>query len=309
MKNYLYFIILNYNSKQLTIDLVHTLEALISSYTFLSYSTIIVVDNNSDDKEALTVYFENNELHHSILLINTLNSGYAAGNNIGLKYAYEEFSKEKKKDNSIWGGVFILNPDIVIQDVGILDFLVKLLKANKKMAMIGPKVLLPDGTTQGPFRERSGWCLVIKRFGWPVSRIFTKLYRKLSLKICKYRKVYAIVGCFFLSDLEKFYSIDFFDENTFLYYEENILAERYRKYNWYVGYTPFVSVLHNHSYHFNPPQSKYYNESEQYYISCLQETKLLKKLLIYSKKYEKFRINIKRHIISWIKSIFNVKKK
>ena len=27
-----------------------------------------------DDKEALTVYFENNELHHSILLINTLNS-------------------------------------------------------------------------------------------------------------------------------------------------------------------------------------------------------------------------------------------
>lgn len=51
-----------------------------------------------------------------------------------------------------------------------------------------------------------------------------------------------------LVDLEAMESVDWFDENTFLYAEEQILSEKLQKNGYKVLYLPYVSVLHYHGF-------------------------------------------------------------
>ena len=44
----------------------------------------------------------------------------------------------------------------------------------------------------------------------------------------KYSYVEAVSGCFFMIKSEALKRVNYFDENVFLYYEENILGEKLR---------------------------------------------------------------------------------
>ena len=57
----------------------------------------------------------------------------------------------------------------------------------------------------------------------------------------------VLSGCFFLVKSDVMKNIDYFDENTFLYYEENILATKIKKYE-YNAYVSLDNIIyHNHS--------------------------------------------------------------
>jgi len=57
----------------------------------------------------------------------------------------------------------------------------------------------------------------------------------------------VVSGCFFMMKSKTLEKIDYFDENTFLYYEENILAKKLhdRKLNLMVCND--IIIIHNHS--------------------------------------------------------------
>lgn len=77
-------IILNYNSWQLTIDFI---ENEISKIELPERTQIVVVDNCSPN-ESMEQLKKWNVAHQKFILIqNEKNTGYAAGNNVGLRWA------------------------------------------------------------------------------------------------------------------------------------------------------------------------------------------------------------------------------
>jgi len=60
-------------------------------------------------------------------------------------------------------------------------------------------------------------------------------------------KVDVVSGCFFLIRSTVLKEINFLDENTFLYYEENILSKKIKELNKDIVINNNVLVVHNHS--------------------------------------------------------------
>lgn len=63
------------------------------------------------------------------------NAGYAAGNNIGMRYAYNKGYKY----------AWILNNDIIIDDVQIITKIIDVFEKDSSVAVVNPDIYAPDG--------------------------------------------------------------------------------------------------------------------------------------------------------------------
>jgi GT2 family glycosyltransferase len=113
-------IILTYNAESYIAD---CLDSILNN----NYSTIlcIVVDNDSKDKTIDIVQ----KYYPSVYIIkNSKNLGFAAGNNVGIKYLL-------LKNNISY--ILILNPD-TLADKHLISELVKVMETNPSIAVSGP---------------------------------------------------------------------------------------------------------------------------------------------------------------------------
>ncbi|MCX7737850.1 MAG: glycosyltransferase [Hydrogenothermaceae bacterium] len=103
----------NYKSYKDVLELAKSIDE--NDYKNVDF---IVVDNSEDEIEyenlsvGLEDIFKNSNKNYSVL--KNVNSGYAGGNNLGIKFALEELNVDY-----IW----ILNPDTVITSGSILELL------------------------------------------------------------------------------------------------------------------------------------------------------------------------------------------
>lgn len=218
-------VILNYNDYENTIKMLNQIK----DYSCLS--KIVVVDNcSTDDSVSKLKEYENKKI---ILLEASKNLGYAAGNNLGLKYLEENTGCEI---------AVISNPDVIVLE-SVLKELIHDMKTHDQIAFLGPKILENGHISKG----------------WKFPTFFSELisninfFGKYSHKLLKYKEEYyqekltevdVIHGCFFLGRIKSFKKIHYFDPHTFLYYEENILAHKAREKHlkFYVDTT--LSVTH-----------------------------------------------------------------
>ena len=107
--------ILNYGTYDLTINLIKQLH---SNLNYQSYD-IMVVDNCSPN-ESSKVLEENSKVLNYIFYANKNNAGYAAGNNIGIRYGI----------NHGYEYTWILNSDVEIQERNVLDHMVAYMENN-----------------------------------------------------------------------------------------------------------------------------------------------------------------------------------
>lgn len=114
-------IILNFNSYKQTIECIKSVKNI----TYPNYK-IIVVDNNSKDDSVLMIKSCFPEI---ILLKSEENSGYASGNNLGIKFALD--------DNSEF--LCILNNDVAV-DKNFLEPVIETLINDKQAAAAGPSI-------------------------------------------------------------------------------------------------------------------------------------------------------------------------
>lgn len=120
-------IILSYNGKQLTLDCIAS--CLEGDYP---EQTLVVVDNHSQDgsAEAVRAGFDEEIKRKKIVLIqNDTNLGFAGGNNVGIKWAFDQ-----KMDF-----VFLLNNDTVV-DRSCVSNLVAAFDEDPTTGMAGPKI-------------------------------------------------------------------------------------------------------------------------------------------------------------------------
>lgn len=217
-------VILNYITYQLTLSLVKEIK---EKLIYDSYD-ILVVDNASPNESA-KILKERADKEGYIFLKNEENGGYAKGNNIGIRYAI--------KEGYLY--TWILNNDVKITDRYILEKLVVAMQKFSNVGITGPKIIDINENVVPPYVNRlSLWDMTL-------GIVNTKKSRYLSIN--SERNVYRVYGCCMLLRNNMMKQIDCMDERTFLYCEEEILAERLRKIGGIVYYVPSTQIMHMES--------------------------------------------------------------
>lgn len=218
-------IVLNYNDSLETVKFVNN----IINYNVVK--EVVVVDNGSTDESIK----ELKKLDNVKLIILNNNRGYAAGNNAGLKYLYEQDC-----DNYI-----ISNPDIIINKRNLIDFIAHM-NADSSYHLFGPTIE-EHGAINNGWKQRT--------IEYDIHDNYPIINRLFKNRI-KYRKSYykgaitavdCISGCFFGIKKEVIDKLGFLDEGTFLYYEEDILCAKAKAAGLLACVLNNVKVTHNHS--------------------------------------------------------------
>ena len=217
-------VILNYGTFDMTINLIKELQAYLE---YDNYS-IMVVDNCSPNESAVVLADKSQEMNF-IFYANKTNAGYAAGNNIGIRYGIEN-----GYDYS-----WILNNDVNLREKNVLSHMVEIAEKNKHIGCIGPMIYTLDGSICAPYCRRPSFWSMTGGIG------VEKKYRQQFIK--QSREVYRVYGCCMLLKNKVMTAIDCMDERTFLYGEEDILAERMLAKGYTSYYDADVSVTHKES--------------------------------------------------------------
>lgn len=202
----------------------------------------------------------NNNEGNIYVIHNPENSGYAKGNNIGVRFVNNHFDVDY---------LLISNNDIVFQQDDVVEKLIDKLNELPDAAVIGPKVVGLDGKCQSPYWYIPFWREMLL---YPFERFipFLKL-KRYSHDDATEGYYHHVMGCFFVIELKDYWECGMMDENTFLFYEEWILADRLNSIGKKEYYFPGARVLHNHGFSMSKMEKKlirrdFYLESGLYYF-------------------------------------------
>ena len=250
-------VILNYNDYKTTRIMLDTIK----SYRIIDH--IVVVDNNSKDHSYdLLKEYESDKID---VIKAEHNKGYSYGNNIGCKHLIKKYKVDY---------VIVSNPDIIVESE-VITAMKKEMDKNDDITVLSPVIHELDHLQRGwklptYYGEMITICNTKQRFHKKYGLYNEEHYNT------KLSKVDVVSGCFFMIRAKVLKSIGYFDEGTFLYYEENILGNILKKkgYNTYV--LNDVSCIHNLSVSVD----KSINKINKYKI-------LVHSLMYYERKYNR----------------------
>ena len=251
---------------------------------------IQVVDNASPNESAEYLSKNLSGIENVSFYANNENSGFAKGNNVGLRLL--------KKHNVDYA--LILNNDVRF-DLSVLDRLISVYDEVKDAGVIAPLQKLPNGELE-VFET-----LNCKNFLYDLSS-FTYFIRKFRKKwqykentvYKNLQKVDIVPGCFLFIDYNLFENASFFDESTFLFWEEHFLYKKMEQ----AGKSNYLlldcSYIHDHSKTINQEyvqlgQFKLYRDGLIAFTKKYRSLPFIKCLLINIMfNYTALRINIKK---------------
>lgn len=247
-------VILNYNTLKETIECVKSIvKTTISNYK------IYIVDNNSLDNSYVSLcnLYSNSKV--IVVLQSKINGGYSAGNNIGIKNALNEGAK----------AILLSNSDVIYYENSI-DKLYQYLIAHEEIGIIGPKILLSDGSIQKSPRKNYTFLNYI--LGKKPFKYFDYKQRlkEVYFENYEYDKELIFMGlvsgcCIGLS--KKYFELcGLLDEGTFLYFEEAIIAIKAKNKNLYTCVLPNSVVMHKCSLSIGN-QNSAFSRFHRYYSS------------------------------------------
>ncbi|MBB6454507.1 GT2 family glycosyltransferase [Salirhabdus euzebyi] len=192
----------------------------------------LIFDNNSEEeyRNRLREYQD-----FADITFNKENNGFGFGHNFNLLSAKEDY-------------FLVFNPDIILTRKN-LEEMINIMDHDETIALLVPKVLNADGTTQHLIRDRVSVFDYFLRFV-PfkfVKRIFNKrleTYECRRIENSRMTDIRIGSGCFMLIRGNDFKEINGFDDRYFMYFEDYDLCLELKKRGKRVVYTPFSSVVH-----------------------------------------------------------------
>ncbi len=229
-------IVVNYNEAENTVKYVKK----ISEYE--NVHKIVVVDNASTELNGLDVLKEvQNE--KVVMVESKKNGGYGYGNNFGVRYLEEQ--------NEIYDYIIVSNVDIAIEESAI-ERCLQVLEDDEKIAIAAPRMVnaAHQPIRRSAWKMRTFWLDVIHSTRF-LEAIFYKKLRAGEYSEKEYGQkileVEAISGAFFIVKYPIFKEIDMFDENVFLFYEEDILAKKIEEKQYKIVSVNDVQFVHYES--------------------------------------------------------------
>lgn len=221
-------VVVNYNDYKNTINFIDSIK----DYGVID--KIVIVDNCSTDN---SFKFLKEICDDKIVLLkNSSNKGYGSGINMGSRYLIDNYDVRS---------IIVSNTDIIFNSESDIVKLISFL--HDDIALVGPNVLENGGVNRG-WKIPSVWDDVLLNI--PI------IHRKLRKNLLFYDEscfngkttvVEALSGCFFVIRADALKKVDFFDENMFLYYEENVIGKKLMNKNYVSLIVNDVTVIHNHS--------------------------------------------------------------
>lgn len=237
------YVILNYNDND---DLFHMLP-LLEKQT--QEATFIIVDNNSIEKNYAEIkrwvegknsyYITDKELFYQgkfeknkryYLVRNSIDAGFSGGNNVGFRVA------------SLLGIKFALlvSPDVYIQNMSYMEIMLNYMQSEENIVVAGSDIIGLDNLHYSPqnmptFSEEFFWLFYH--------------FKDASIRKFNYTHVISdekLHGCCMLFDVAFLKSINYLDENVFMYCEEPILTRRVQKAGGDLLYISDICALHAH---------------------------------------------------------------
>lgn len=249
------FVILHYRTLNLTQACIESIIRLDGGRA----AEVVVVDNGSPDDSGplLKQLYEDNEM--VTVILGKENVGFANGNNLGYRYAREKLKAEC---------IVVTNNDVLFHQKQFLSMLRKWME-QRTAAVIGPDIVTPEGSHQNPFRARLRTLPEVNK-AIVVKNVFllyfylkkslhlekrTHILEKLFDRKSKFRR--NSINCeeeqrdivlqgaclIFLPEYVKAEE-DAFCRETFMYGEEEILADFCQKKGYLMIYTPQLRVTH-----------------------------------------------------------------
>jgi N-acetylglucosaminyl-diphospho-decaprenol L-rhamnosyltransferase len=190
----------------------------------------IVVDNGSTDGTADLV----RERFPGIRLVEQANRGMGAGNNAGMRLASGRY-------------FLLLNSDAWVVD-DAADALVRFADEHPRAAVVGPRLLNPDGSLQRSARRfPTLWRLATEylflRKLAPRSRALNAFYEG-GFDHDEPRELDWLFGACLLVRREAADEVGLFDEDFFMFSEETDWCFRFRRAGWQVWFFPGADVVH-----------------------------------------------------------------
>jgi len=221
-----FIIILNYNG-------LEVLKKCLTSSFKIDYPNfeIVIIDNNSSDG---SLEMAKTNFSKAIFIKNEANLGFAAGNNVGIKFALERAADF----------VLILNNDVEVEK-NFLTQLMDNMAENQKIGIASPVIF--DAQTKEIWFSggRIDW--------WRVKTIHEK-----KIQTEKIFSSQIITGCAMLVRAAVFQKIGLLDESFFLYWEDADFSLRAKKAGFQNVVIPASWVYHYEKSRANPENKTYW---------------------------------------------------
>lgn len=223
-------IIINYRTPQLVIDCLKSLENQVE----IGYDRVIVVDNASGDNsvELLQQTLTDHQWFSWVqILPSSVNGGFSAGNNLGIKAIEAE-------------AYLLLNSDTIVRP-GAISSLLHAWKTHPKAGLISPRLEWPDSTPQiSCFRYHSPLSQLIDA---AATGIITKLFQKYDVPMevsnTPLEPEWTSFACVLIRR-EVIQQIGFMDEGYFMYFDDVDYCRRVNQAGWQILHWPEARVVH-----------------------------------------------------------------
>ncbi|NLT43098.1 MAG: glycosyltransferase family 2 protein [Anaerolineae bacterium] len=194
---------------------------------------VVVVDNASGDGTE----YEVRKCYPWVSLVQTgANLGYAAGVNRGIAATSKPY-------------VLVLNPDTRLA-MGALPALRRLVERDPSIAVVGPRLMKPDGARESSLRSFPTLTTLFVE-STPLKRLplLSRVVRRYQLEDRSDAHVQAVDwvwGAAFLVRRQALLEAGGLDETYFMYSEEVDLCRRLQALGWAVVFEPAAVVIHHH---------------------------------------------------------------
>ncbi|WP_100528484.1 glycosyltransferase family 2 protein [Paenibacillus sp. GM1FR] len=221
-------IIVNFNTRQLTLDCLASVYASQTSYQY----EVIVIDNASHDGSVEAI----REVYPDVQLIaNQNNTGFAVANNQGMEVAKGRY-------------ILLLNSDTVVQP-DTLHTMIYFMDRHPEMGASGCKVILPDGSLDKACKRGFPTPSASFYYAFGISRLFPdrpkfNQYQLGHLSPDDEYPVDCLVGAFMLVRRETIDQVGGLDETFFMYGEDIDWCYRIKEAGWGIFYYPRTYIVH-----------------------------------------------------------------
>ena len=221
-------VIVNYNDYKTTKRLIDNIK------DYKIFDKIVIVDNKSSDNSLKELKkLENKRI---VVIDSGKNKGYSYALNVGCKYLIDKYKECK---------IIVSNSDIIIQNENDIKDLFELVKGTN--VIVGPTIIEGNNLNRG-------W--IVPKPMDDVAMNILGLYKKYQKRHLMYQdsyynkdisKVGTVSGCFFAISSKHLEEMGYFDENVFLYYEENIMGVKTKDLGKNIIVANNIDVIHDHA--------------------------------------------------------------
>lgn len=258
-------VLINYHQTEETSELANY-------YATIKCIDQIVIVNNEADNESIN-FFNERSIKKTFIINSNSNLGYSKGNNLGIKYLLE-----KKCDY-----IIISNSDVYIQEDDLEKTVRKMIQ-YPDFGILAPRMINADETVVNPHVGDLNYKTLFNRL-FLREKQRDKHWEKKIIKRDNIIMQNFVPGSFFVVSAEAISKCEYFDENIFLYREEEILGKRMEKAGFEIGLLEDAFFHHNHHYRKETAKKKLYAlkialKSEKYYFRVYKKANKFQMLYV-----------------------------